>query len=124
MELKVCVLGCGQLGQVHARTWPQVEGARVLAVADPLEELTGVGEPARNSCQATLEPPAWATVKVTACEPLGRIALITPLTGVGVMVGVAVGRGVSGAGVRVGGRVMAGSSVASRRSQVSRKIVS
>lgn len=38
MELNVCVLGCGQLGQVHARTWPQVDGARVVAVADPLED--------------------------------------------------------------------------------------
>lgn len=36
MELDVCVIGCGQLGQVHARTWPQVAGARVVAVADPL----------------------------------------------------------------------------------------
>lgn len=38
MELKVCVIGCGQLGQMHARTWQQVPEARVVAVADPWRE--------------------------------------------------------------------------------------
>lgn len=36
--LRVCVIGCGQLGQVHARNWPHVPNARVVAVADPWEE--------------------------------------------------------------------------------------
>jgi len=44
-ELKVCVIGCGALGQVHARGWGQVPGARVVSVADPwLERAQALGE--------------------------------------------------------------------------------
>lgn len=34
-QLNVCIIGCGALGQMHARAWASVPDARVLAVADP-----------------------------------------------------------------------------------------
>ena len=36
--LKIGLLGCGRIGQVHARSIAQTEGARVSAVADAFEE--------------------------------------------------------------------------------------
>ena len=36
--LKVCVVGCGDLGRVHARCWSQVPDAQVIAVVDIQEE--------------------------------------------------------------------------------------
>jgi predicted dehydrogenase len=38
MKLHICVIGAGALGQVHARNWPQVPDAQVVAVADPWVE--------------------------------------------------------------------------------------
>jgi predicted dehydrogenase len=37
-DLKVAVIGAGDLGQIHARTWVQVPGVKLIAVADPLAE--------------------------------------------------------------------------------------
>lgn len=36
--LRVCVVGCGDLGQTHARCWSQVPEAQVIAVVDSREE--------------------------------------------------------------------------------------
>jgi len=37
-SLKVCVVGCGDLGRTHARCWSQVPEAQVIAVVDIQEE--------------------------------------------------------------------------------------
>ena len=37
MSLQIAVIGAGHLGRIHARLLPQVEGAELLAVADPHE---------------------------------------------------------------------------------------
>jgi predicted dehydrogenase len=60
MELNVCVIGCGALGTVHAQAWPKVEGARVVAVADPWVERAQalaekVGCPWFASAEAALQ---------------------------------------------------------------------
>lgn len=45
MRLNVCVIGAGALGQVHARNWPHVPDAQVVAVADPwAERAQALGE--------------------------------------------------------------------------------
>lgn len=36
--LRVCVVGCGFMGNIHARCWSQVPEAQVVAVVDILEE--------------------------------------------------------------------------------------
>ena len=36
-ELGVAVMGAGQMGAFHINTWERVEGARLVAVADPDE---------------------------------------------------------------------------------------
>lgn len=36
--LRVCVVGCGDLGRTHARCWAQVPQAQVAAVVDIQEE--------------------------------------------------------------------------------------
>lgn len=37
-SLKVCIVGCGDLGRTHARCWSQVSEAQVIAVVDIREE--------------------------------------------------------------------------------------
>ncbi len=44
-RIGVCVLGAGDMGRTHARSWSQVEGAELIAVADPDEAR------ARKSCE-------------------------------------------------------------------------
>lgn len=36
-ELRICVIGSGRLGEVHARAWGKVPAARVVGVSDPIE---------------------------------------------------------------------------------------
>ncbi len=38
MTLRIGILGCGRIGQVHARAIKATEGATVMAVADALPE--------------------------------------------------------------------------------------
>jgi predicted dehydrogenase len=38
MNLNVCLIGAGDMGKTHGPAWMKVEGARVLAVADPLAD--------------------------------------------------------------------------------------
>lgn len=41
MVLRIGLLGCGRIGQVHARSIAALEGARLVAVADALPEAAG-----------------------------------------------------------------------------------
>ncbi|MBX6364072.1 MAG: Gfo/Idh/MocA family oxidoreductase [Gemmatimonadetes bacterium] len=46
-EIRVAVVGAGILGRRHARAFHEIEGARLVAVADPsLEKATAAAEPA------------------------------------------------------------------------------
>lgn len=38
MQFNVCVIGCGDMGRQHAAVWSAREDARVVSVADPLED--------------------------------------------------------------------------------------
>jgi len=36
-ELRVALIGCGFIGEVHARAWSKVKGAKLVAAVDIIE---------------------------------------------------------------------------------------
>jgi len=57
MTLRVGVLGVGAMGRHHARIWRQMEGAELVAVADPAGDpgRSAVGLPVVATCEELLE---------------------------------------------------------------------
>ncbi len=83
-ELKVCVIGAGALGQVHARNWPTVPGARVVAVADPWTERARalgeeVGCPWFADYREALQVAGLAAVSVAVPSALHRECTVAAL---------------------------------------------
>jgi UDP-N-acetylglucosamine 3-dehydrogenase len=68
-ELRIGLVGCGGIGAVHARSWQQVEGARVVAAcdADPARAEAVSGAAAYADFASMLESEALDAVDI--CTP-------------------------------------------------------
>jgi UDP-N-acetylglucosamine 3-dehydrogenase len=68
-DLRIALVGCGGIGGVHARSWRQVAGARVVAACDP-----------DSARAAAVEAPAAYTdlAELLAAERLDAVDLCTP----------------------------------------------
>src|SRR5688500_14485713 len=67
-ELKIGLVGCGGIGAVHAKSWAQVDGARVVAACDAdLSRAEATGARAYTHFDAML-----------AAEELDAVDICTP----------------------------------------------
>jgi myo-inositol 2-dehydrogenase/D-chiro-inositol 1-dehydrogenase len=69
--LNIGILGCGRIGQVHARSLQMVDGARVAAVADAFPE-------AANALASRIGAKAMTTDEIIASPDIDAVVIGTP----------------------------------------------
>jgi predicted dehydrogenase len=87
-EIRVVVVGAGILGRRHARVFSEIEGVRVVGVADhALERAAATGAPAFPSLEAALAAVQFDAVAIATPDHLHRVpALIALAAGKHVLV--------------------------------------
>ncbi len=91
-EVRIGLVGCGGIGGVHARSWAQVEGARIVAAADvdrtraaatggtPYADYTAMLDAEALDLVDICTPPKWhAPAAIAALERGRRVLCEKPL---------------------------------------------
>jgi predicted dehydrogenase len=79
-EIRVVVVGAGILGRRHARVFNEIEGVRVVGVADhSLERAAATGAPAFASLEAALAAVQFDAVAIATPDHLHRVPVLIAL---------------------------------------------